>query len=148
MGATILAVLIIGLWGYTAYRTFPIASSASSLLIPFSENCPSCHFCFFVPVCEIALTVDELQLLIGISADPKFLQQVTYITLTHDQRILQIDTCRAYHSGPVPSPYPCISFLFVVASVLVLSPRVLCMGTMRFLHFLATMLFCVCNCFL
>jgi len=46
--------------------------------------------------------VDELQLLIGISADPKFLQQVTYITLTHDDRILQIDTCRAYHSGPVP----------------------------------------------
>jgi hypothetical protein len=49
--------------------------------------------------------VDELQLLIGISADPKFLQQVTYITLTHDDRILQIDTCRAYHSGPVLSPY-------------------------------------------
>ena len=32
MGATILAVLIICLWGYTAYRTFPIASSASQLL--------------------------------------------------------------------------------------------------------------------
>ena len=47
--------------------------------------------------------VDELQLLIGISADPKFLQQVTYITLTHDPKILQIDTSRAYHSGPVLS---------------------------------------------
>jgi hypothetical protein len=45
--------------------------------------------------------VDELQLLVGISADHKFLQQVTYITLTHDSRIKQIDTCRAYHSGPV-----------------------------------------------
>jgi hypothetical protein len=45
--------------------------------------------------------VDELQLLVGISADAKFLQQVTYITLTHDPKILQIDTCRAYHSGPV-----------------------------------------------
>jgi hypothetical protein len=44
---------------------------------------------------------DELQLLIGISADASFLQQVTYITLTHDPRILQIDTCRAYHAGPV-----------------------------------------------
>jgi hypothetical protein len=54
------------------------------------------------------LTTDELQLLIGISADPKFLQQVTYITLTHDERILQIDTCRAYHSGPV-RPYPSLS---------------------------------------
>jgi hypothetical protein len=44
---------------------------------------------------------DEWQLLIGISADHKFLQQVTYIALTHDDKILQIDTCRAYHSGPV-----------------------------------------------
>jgi len=39
-------------------------------------------------------------LLVGITADPNFCQQVTYITLTHDPRILQIDTCRAYHSGP------------------------------------------------
>ena len=73
MGATILALLIICLWGYTAKRT----SSLTELIL------------------------EELQLLIGISADHKFLQQVTYIALTHDPRILQIDTCRAYHSGPV-----------------------------------------------
>jgi hypothetical protein len=50
---------------------------------------------------ETDIDVDELQLLIGISADPKFLQQVTYIVVTYDPKILKIDTCRAYHSGPV-----------------------------------------------
>jgi hypothetical protein len=77
MGATILALLIIGLWGHTAYRTNP-----------------------FRPW-RLILILDELQLLIGISADPKFLQQVTYIVVTYDPKILKIDTCRAYHSGPV-----------------------------------------------
>jgi len=53
---------------------------------------------------ETDIDVDELQLLVGISADPKFLQQVTYIVLTYDPKILKIDTCRAYHSGPVFPP--------------------------------------------
>ncbi len=35
----------------------------------------------------------------GKSADVQFLQRITYISLTHDPRILQVDTTRAYHSG-------------------------------------------------
>ncbi|BFZ62158.1 hypothetical protein YB2330_003240 [Saitoella coloradoensis] len=42
----------------------------------------------------------EMQLLIGISADPQFLQLVTYNAMTHDPSVLQVDTCRAYHAGP------------------------------------------------
>ena len=58
-------------------------------------------YCLSYAIPSLGLNLDELQLLIGISADPKFLQQVTYIVVTHDPKILQIDTCRAYHSGPV-----------------------------------------------
>ncbi|EOA85465.1 uncharacterized protein SETTUDRAFT_179893 [Exserohilum turcica Et28A] len=42
----------------------------------------------------------EFQLLIGVTADTNFLQHITYISMTHSPHILQIDTVRAYHSGP------------------------------------------------
>lgn len=41
----------------------------------------------------------EFRLLIGISARPEFLQLVTYTCVTHHAQVLQLDTCRAYHSG-------------------------------------------------
>lgn len=41
----------------------------------------------------------EFTLLIGKSASPEFLQLVTYTCVTHHTQILQLDTCRAYHSG-------------------------------------------------
>jgi len=42
----------------------------------------------------------EFQLLIGVTADPAMLQHITYISMTHSSAIRQIDTVRAYHSGP------------------------------------------------
>lgn len=42
----------------------------------------------------------EFQLLIGVSAEKSFLQQITYLAMTHSPEIHQIDTVRAYHSGP------------------------------------------------
>ncbi|KAI9739289.1 MAG: hypothetical protein M1834_007502 [Cirrosporium novae-zelandiae] len=42
----------------------------------------------------------EFQLLIGVSADTEELQMFTYIAMTHDPMISQVDTVRAYHSGP------------------------------------------------
>ncbi|TPX68755.1 hypothetical protein SpCBS45565_g02951 [Spizellomyces sp. 'palustris'] len=42
---------------------------------------------------------EHIQYIVGKTAEPAFLQRVTYLTLTHDPRILQIDTCRAYHAG-------------------------------------------------
>jgi cation diffusion facilitator family transporter len=42
---------------------------------------------------------EHVTLLAGKSADPAFLSKITYISLTHDPQIKQIDTCRAYHSG-------------------------------------------------
>jgi len=80
MGAMILSVLIIFLWSRTAYS--------------------------------------EFQLLIGVTADTNMLQHITYIcklhhthhvsshgtnistAMTHSPAIKQIDTVRAYHSGP------------------------------------------------
>ncbi|KAJ0337543.1 hypothetical protein COL922a_006643 [Colletotrichum nupharicola] len=43
---------------------------------------------------------EEFQLLIGVSAEPEFLQLITYIAMTHSPDVKQIDTVRAYHSGP------------------------------------------------
>ncbi|KAF2828132.1 hypothetical protein CC86DRAFT_369262 [Ophiobolus disseminans] len=42
----------------------------------------------------------EFQLLIGVTADTNMLQHITYISMTHSPAIKQIDTVRAYHSGP------------------------------------------------
>ncbi|KAF2874013.1 hypothetical protein BDV95DRAFT_604227 [Massariosphaeria phaeospora] len=42
----------------------------------------------------------EFQLLIGVTADTPTLQLITYISMTHSPYIRQIDTVRAYHSGP------------------------------------------------
>lgn len=43
--------------------------------------------------------VENIQLLVGKTANSDFLSHLTYIALTHDPRILLVDTCRAYHSG-------------------------------------------------
>ena len=42
----------------------------------------------------------EFQLLIGVTADTHMQQWITYISMTHSPLIRQIDTVRAYHSGP------------------------------------------------
>ncbi|KIV81560.1 hypothetical protein PV11_03736 [Exophiala sideris] len=42
----------------------------------------------------------EFQLLIGITADTETQQLITYVSMTHSDHIKQIDTVRAWHSGP------------------------------------------------
>ncbi|ORY07725.1 hypothetical protein K493DRAFT_310109 [Basidiobolus meristosporus CBS 931.73] len=42
---------------------------------------------------------ENIQLIVGKSADANFLKKVTYIALTHHPKVLQVDTCRAYHAG-------------------------------------------------
>ncbi|ETN46533.1 uncharacterized protein HMPREF1541_00718 [Cyphellophora europaea CBS 101466] len=42
----------------------------------------------------------EFQLLIGVTADTETLQLITYVSMTHSEMIKQIDTVRAWHSGP------------------------------------------------
>ncbi|ORZ28381.1 cation efflux family-domain-containing protein [Lobosporangium transversale] len=42
---------------------------------------------------------EQIQLIVGKSADPAFLKKLTYIALTHHRKILQVDTCTAYHAG-------------------------------------------------
>lgn len=43
--------------------------------------------------------VEYSRLIVGKCADPNFLKRITYISMTHDDRILKLDTCRAYYSG-------------------------------------------------
>ncbi|KAB5545568.1 hypothetical protein GE09DRAFT_968001 [Coniochaeta sp. 2T2.1] len=42
----------------------------------------------------------EFMLLVGVSASVEIQQLITYVCLTHSPAIKQIDTVRAYHSGP------------------------------------------------
>ncbi|CAB4478090.1 uncharacterized protein OCT59_007319 [Rhizophagus irregularis] len=42
---------------------------------------------------------EQIQLIVGKSADSGFLNRVTYIALTHHPKVLQVDTCKAYHAG-------------------------------------------------
>ncbi|KAK6352955.1 hypothetical protein TWF696_004948 [Orbilia brochopaga] len=43
---------------------------------------------------------EEFMLLVGKAADLEMQQLITYISVTHSPEILQLDTVRAYHSGP------------------------------------------------
>ncbi|KAJ3251726.1 hypothetical protein HK103_002181 [Boothiomyces macroporosus] len=42
---------------------------------------------------------EHIQLIVGKRAETTFLNQAVYISMTHDDRIIYVDTCRAYHSG-------------------------------------------------
>ncbi|KYQ93538.1 putative cation efflux pump [Tieghemostelium lacteum] len=42
---------------------------------------------------------EQIELLVGKSASPEFLQRVTYLALMHSPEVLKVDTCRAYYQG-------------------------------------------------
>jgi hypothetical protein len=48
--------------------------------------------------------IENIELIVGVTADSPLLNRLTYLALTHDPRILKIDTVRAYHSGLKRSP--------------------------------------------
>jgi divalent metal cation (Fe/Co/Zn/Cd) transporter len=43
--------------------------------------------------------LEQIPMLVGKTADPSFLNQLTYLAGTHDPRILKVDTILAYHMG-------------------------------------------------
>jgi len=47
----------------------------------------------------MATAWENTQLLLGQSAPPAILNRITYLSATHDPRILQIDTVKAYYLG-------------------------------------------------
>jgi len=47
----------------------------------------------------VSIAIEHIDLIVGVSANPNFLKRLTYIAFTHDDRIVQVDTCRAYHVG-------------------------------------------------
>ncbi|KAL0469510.1 hypothetical protein QR685DRAFT_554337 [Neurospora intermedia] len=42
---------------------------------------------------------EQVWLLVGKSAPKEFIAKLIYMTMTHDDRIVKVDTCRAYHAG-------------------------------------------------
>ncbi|GAP88344.1 putative cation efflux family protein [Rosellinia necatrix] len=42
---------------------------------------------------------EQVWLLVGKSAPREFISKLIYLSMTHDPRILKVDTCRAYHAG-------------------------------------------------
>ena len=47
----------------------------------------------------ILTAFEHVWLLVGKGAPKEFVGKVIYMTMTHDQRIRKVDTCRAYHAG-------------------------------------------------
>ena len=43
--------------------------------------------------------LEHIRYIVGYAADPQFIQKLVYETITHDSRIVAIDTARAYHAG-------------------------------------------------
>ncbi|KAK6840769.1 hypothetical protein PG995_015979 [Apiospora arundinis] len=42
---------------------------------------------------------EQIWLLVGKTAPPDYISRLIYLTITFDDRILKVDTCRAYHAG-------------------------------------------------
>ncbi|KAK3316412.1 hypothetical protein B0H66DRAFT_604706 [Apodospora peruviana] len=42
---------------------------------------------------------EQVWLLVGKSAPQEYISKLIYMTMTHDDRIAKVDTCRAYHAG-------------------------------------------------
>lgn len=42
---------------------------------------------------------EQVWLLVGKSAPKEFISKLVYMTITHDQQINKVETCRAYHAG-------------------------------------------------
>ena len=55
---------------------------------------------FLVDIIWLRTATKEFLLLVGITADTKIQQLITYIAVTHSAEVRQIDTVRVYHSGP------------------------------------------------
>ena len=67
------------------------------LPLPFRRVCPVINLpC---PYVFVSVLIEQIQLIVGKTADPAFLKKLTYIALTHHRKILQVDTCTAYHAG-------------------------------------------------
>jgi divalent metal cation (Fe/Co/Zn/Cd) transporter len=76
---------VLGILGQRVYQLIdPIGALIIALIILVSWS---------------STVLEHCQLVAGKCADPAFIKRVTYISMTHDPRILQVDTCRAYHAG-------------------------------------------------
>lgn len=42
---------------------------------------------------------EKIEMIVGKAAPTALIQKLTYVAMTHDPRVMQIDTVRAYHSG-------------------------------------------------
>jgi len=42
---------------------------------------------------------EQIWLLVGTTAPKEFINKCVYVSITHDEHILKVDTCRAYHAG-------------------------------------------------
>lgn len=47
----------------------------------------------------VSTAFEHVPMLVGESAPTDFINKCVYLALTHDDRILKIDTVRAYHAG-------------------------------------------------
>eukprot|EP00761_Pharyngomonas_kirbyi_P003086 gb/GECH01003090.1/.p1 GENE.gb/GECH01003090.1/~~gb/GECH01003090.1/.p1 ORF type:complete len:448 (+),score=73.00 gb/GECH01003090.1/:1-1344(+) len=47
----------------------------------------------------VITSLEQIKYLVGKTAGPKFLQRLTYLAMNHDERIIKIDTVRAFHFG-------------------------------------------------
>ncbi|KAJ3122441.1 hypothetical protein HK098_002814 [Nowakowskiella sp. JEL0407] len=54
---------------------------------------------FWILYSWIGTAYENVQLVMGKCPETPFLQRLTYLALTHDTRIVEVDTVRAYHSG-------------------------------------------------
>lgn len=47
----------------------------------------------------VSTAFEHVWLLVGRGAPKEFISKLVYMCVTHDERILKVDTCRAYHAG-------------------------------------------------
>jgi len=66
---------------------------------PYIDPIGALVIAFLILVSYTKLVLEHGQLVAGKCADPSVIKRVTYLAMTHDPRILQVDTCKVYHAG-------------------------------------------------
>ncbi len=56
-------------------------------------------WCVIAHKITLTLKQDQIAMLVGKTAGPDVLGQLTYVAATHDQRIVQVEKVLAYHYG-------------------------------------------------
>ncbi|OQE24680.1 hypothetical protein PENSTE_c007G09210 [Penicillium steckii] len=76
-----------------------LMSIVGNRLVWYLDPVGACCIALLILFSWVSTAFEHMWLIVGKCAPREFVNKCIYVTMTHDQRIQKVDTCRAYHSG-------------------------------------------------